>query len=151
MNDLASLLGKFVGDWTGDEEIAPSKWGEGGKASASISARLDFNGRVLIQDYSAQRNGKPWFSAHAVIAFDPNASTLSLHWFDSMGFVPAEAAPGEWDGEALRFVRSSPRGMTRHTYIPAGAGAYGLVLESSFDAGATWVPVMKGHYSRAGG
>ena len=59
MNEAEQLLELFAGDWVGDEEIAPSKWGEGGQASASISARLDFGGRVLIQDYCAQRDGKP--------------------------------------------------------------------------------------------
>lgn len=146
-----SLLELFAGDWAGEEEIAPSKWGEGGRANAAISARLGFEGRVLVQDYSSQRDGKPWFKAHAVIAFDQQTSTLNLYWFDSMGFVPAAPAPGEWDGKALRFVRTSPRGQTRHTYTPTGTDAYQLVLESSFDSGASWVPVMSGRYSRAGG
>lgn len=151
MNDPRNLLEQFAGEWAGDEEIAPSKWGEGGIARASISARLDFDGRVLVQDYSAERDGKPWFKSHAVIAFDQQNSALSLHWFDSMGFIPQLPAPGHWNGEALQFIRTSPRGQTRHTYIPSGAGAYELLLESSFDAGATWVPVMTGRYSRASG
>jgi len=150
VTDPKSLLEMLAGDWTGDEEIAPSKWGEGGKASASISARLDFGGHVLVQDYSAQRQGKPWFKAHSVIAFDESASAFKLYWFDSMGFIPAEPAPGIWDGSALRFVRSSSRGQTRHTYVPTGPGQYELILESSFDAGASWVPVMTGLYSRTG-
>ena len=146
-----NVLELFAGEWTGEDDIAPSKWGEGGKARASISARLEFDGRLLVQDCSAKRDGKPWFKAHAVIAFDQQTSALSLHWFDSMGFIPAEAAPGRWDGEVLRFVRSSPRGQTRHTYTPNGPDAYELVLESSFDSGESWVPVMVGRYSRAAG
>ncbi len=149
MSDLKGLLELFAGDWTGEEDIAPSKWGAGGRANARIAARLDFDGCVLIQDYSAQRDGKLWFKAHAVIALDHPSSSLSLHWFDSMGFIPAAPAPGQWDGEALHFVRTSPRGQTRHTYIVTGTDAYELVLESSFDAGKSWVPVMTGRYSRA--
>lgn len=148
MNDLRSCLEWFAGDWTGEEDIAPSKWGEGGRATASISARLDLNGRVLVQDYSAQRDGNPWLKAHAVMTFDEQTSACSLYWFDSLGFTPAEPAPGQWDGEALRFVRASPRGQTRHTYLASGPRAYELILESSFDAGVNWVPVMKGRYSR---
>jgi len=150
MSDSKNVLELLAGDWAGDEEIAPSKWGEGGMASASISAHLDFDGRVLIQDYSAQRDGKLWFKAHAVIAIDQQTSSLSLHWFDSMGFIPVEPAPGYWDGSSLRFVRSSPRGQTRHTYVPIAPGQYKLILESSFDAGASWVPVLTGRYSRTG-
>lgn len=150
MNDACSYLELLAGSWTGEEEIAASKWGEGGVAIASVTARLDLGGRVLIQDYSAQRDGKPWFLAHAVIAFDQQTSALSLHWFDSMGFVPAAPAPGERDGRALRFVRASPRGQTRHTYVSIGPASYELILESSFDSGASWLPVMMGRYSRVG-
>lgn len=149
--NFKSLLELFVGDWAGEEDIAPSKWGEGGRANASISARLDLEGRVLVQDYSSQRDGKPWFKAHAVIAFDQQTSTLNLYWFDSMGFVPAAPAPGEWDGKVLRFVRTSPRGQTSHTYLPTGPDSYELILKSSFDDGASWVPVMTGCYRRSGG
>ncbi|MTW13681.1 DUF1579 domain-containing protein [Pseudoduganella eburnea] len=150
MNDVWNLLELFAGDWAGVEEITLSKWGPGGSASASISARLEFGGRVLVQDYSAERDGKQWFKAHAVIAFDQQTSSLSLHWFDSMGFVPASPAPGQWDGEALRFVRTSLRGQTRHTYVFVGAATYELSLESSFDGGASWEPVMKGRYMQLG-
>lgn len=149
MTDLQDCLRFFAGDWVGEEDIAASKWGAGGRASSLISARLDFDGRVLIQDYSAQRDGKAWFKAHAVIALDQSGPCLSLHWFDSMGFIPGAPASGEWDGKALRFVRSSPRGQARHTYIPSGPESYELILESSFDSGATWTPVMKGRYVKA--
>lgn len=151
MNELKNLLELFAGDWVGEEDIAPSRWGAGGTANASISARLDFDGRILIQDHSAERDGKPWFKAHAVIAYDQQSSALSLHWFDSMGFIPAAPAPGQWDGEALRFERSSPRGQTRHTYLHSGPVSYVLVLESSFDGGANWIAVMTGRYSRTSG
>lgn len=148
MNDPKNVLELFAGEWAGEEEIAPSKWGEGGLARASITARLDFDGQVLIQDYSSERERKPWFKAHAVIACDQQTSALSLHWFDSMGFIPSAPVQGNWDGSALRFIRSSPRGQTRHIYIPTGPASYELNLESSFDMGASWVPVMIGRYSR---
>jgi len=148
MSDLRNCLEVFAGIWVGEEEIAPSRWGDGGRANASISARMDLSGRVLIQDYSAERDGKPWFKAHAIIAYDEQASALSLFWFDSMGFIPAAPAPGHWDGKALSFVRTSPRGQTRHTYVPVDQASYELILESSFDSGATWELVMTGRYVR---
>jgi hypothetical protein len=83
-----------------------------------------------------------------VITFDEHAQGFGLFWFDSTGFMATGPAPGEWTGTALCFVRTSPRGQTRHSYIPDGANAYELVLESSFDAGVTWVPVMRGRYIR---
>jgi len=150
MHDVRKCLELLAGTWAGQEEIAASRWGEGGSATASVAARLDLGGHVLIQDYSAQRDGKQWLRAHAVLAYDQQSAALSLYWFDSMGFVPAAPAPGEWDGRALRFVRSSPRGQTRHTYVPAGPDSYQLILESSFDSGASWAPVVSGRYLRVG-
>lgn len=141
-------LKMLAGEWVGEETIAASKWGPGGKAAARISARLDLGGRALIQDYSAERDSKPWLSAHAVFAFDEASPAYKLYWFDSFGFLPTLPAPGRWEGDALIFIRSSPRGMTRHTYVFPEPQKYRLILESSFDGGTTWLPVTEGHYSK---
>jgi hypothetical protein len=45
------------------------------------------------------------------------------------------------------FLRSSPRGQTRHTYVLRDGGIE-LTLESSFDGGVRWEPVMQGSYRR---
>jgi hypothetical protein len=147
-NPSPNCLTLFTGDWTGHETIAPSKWGPGGTAIAKLSARLDLNGRTLIQDYSAERDGKRWLAAHAVYVFDESSSAYSLFWFDSLGFVPTQPALGHWNGETLSFVRASPRGQTRHVYTLSDTDAYSLRLESSFDEGSTWSLVMDGIYSR---
>ncbi|HEU4604253.1 MAG TPA: DUF1579 family protein [Steroidobacteraceae bacterium] len=138
----------LAGDWTGEETIAASKWGPGGTAVAKISARLALNDRALIQDYSAERDGKHWLAAHAVFVFDEASSAYSLFWFDNLGFAPTQPAPGEWSGETLTFTRTSPRGQTRHLYTFQNGESYSLRLESSFDGGATWIPVMEGTYAR---
>jgi len=138
----------FVGHWTGEETIAASKWGLGGTALAEISSKLDLNDRALIQDYSADRDGKRWLAAHAVFLFDEPTESYNLFWFDSLGFVPAQPAPGKWNGENLSFVRVSPRGQTRHLYTFSSSDRYLLRLESSFDGGVTWALVMEGSYSR---
>ena len=148
MTDPRNLLQLFAGEWVGEENIEPSKWGEGGRATASVSARLDLGGRVLVHDYSAQRDGKIWLKAHAVITFDEQTSGFGLFWFDSLGFTPGQPALGKWDGASLRFVRTSPRGQARHTYTPSGPGGYEFILESSLDSGASWIPVMTGRYVR---
>lgn len=144
MNQLSALQGT----WSGEENIAASKWGPGGIANAQLSARLDLNDRVLIQDYSAERDGKRWLAAHAVFVFDQAKSAYSLYWFDSLGFTPTEPAAGAFDGSTLKFLRVSPRGQTRHVYTFPSGGEYVLRLESSFDGGATWNLVMEGRYSR---
>jgi hypothetical protein len=146
---ITHCLTKLVGEWTGEETIAASKWGPGGTAVATLFARLDLNGRALIQDYSAERDGKRWLAAHAVFVFDEPTSAYTLFWFDSLGFTPSQPAQGEWNGETLSFVRISPRGQTRHLYTFSRADEFGLRLESSFDGGSSWNLVMNGSYSRS--
>ena len=63
-------------------------------------------------------------------------------------FVPAQPAPGQRKGDRLVFVRSSSRGQTRHIYHWLGNDEFTLMLESSFDGGASWEEVMQGSYRR---
>lgn len=144
-----NCLQRLAGEWIGQETLADSKWGIGGVAVATISARLDFNSKFLIQDYAAQRHGKPWMQAHAVF-FGPQEADgqYGLFWFDSLGFTPTQPAMGQWDGHSLSFTRVSPRGQTRHEYRFVNDKLYCLKLESSFDNGASWQPVLEGAYQR---
>lgn len=145
----SSVLGRLVGDWRGEETIATTRWGQGGPATAALSASAKFNGRVLVQDYREEREGLPSLQVHAVFVAEPDHDQYSLYWFDSFGFVPGMPAPGVWDGERLTFLRSSSRGQTRHVYAFDGDSAFALTLESSFDGGVKWEPVMSGIYRRA--
>ena len=144
--DTTHALGLLAGEWEGEETLATTRWGEGGEACAHVSARLDLGGRALLMDYREERDGGPALQAHAVFTAGPGHDEYALYWFDSYGFVPAQPAPGHWDGERLVFLRSSPRGQTRHTYTFRG-DAFALTLESSFD-GVRWEPVMQGSYRR---
>lgn len=145
--DMKHALGLLAGEWEGEETIATTRWGEGGPARGRISARLDLGGRVLLMDYREERDGQPALQAHAVFTAGPGHDEYALYWFDSYGFVPAQPAPGHGDGERLVFLRSSPRGQTRHTYALRD-DAFELALESSFDGGVRWEPVMQGSYRR---
>ena len=144
----ASMLARLAGEWQGEETIATTRWGQGGAATGHFIARLDLNGRVLVQDYREERDGKISLQAHAVFVVEPEHDQYSLYWFDSYGFVPGMPAPGVWDGERLTFVRSSPRGQTRHVYALQGDDGFTLRLESSFDGGVKWEQVMSGSYRR---
>ena len=144
---MENALNRLAGEWAGEETIATTRWGEGGPARGRFSARLDLSGRVLLMDYREERNGQPALQAHAVFTAGPGDDEYALYWFDSYGFVPVQPAPGHWDGERLVFLRSSPRGHTRHTYTFRN-DACELVLESSFDGGVHWEPVMHGSYRR---
>jgi hypothetical protein len=142
------VLTVLAGEWRGDEQIAETRWGPGGPATGRISARLDLGNRVLVQDYHEERDGKPALQVHAVFVAGPEHDQYALYWFDSYGFAPAQPAPGLWDGRRLSFVRSSSRGQTRHIYELQGDDAFALTLESSFDGGVSWEPVLNGLYRR---
>lgn len=145
----ANMLARLAGTWQGEETIATTRWGAGGAATGHVVASLQINGRVLVQDYREERDGQTALQVHAVFVAEPEHDQYSLYWFDSYGFVPGTPAPGLWNGERLTFVRSSPRGQTRHVYAFESDDVYTLRLESSFDGGVSWEPVMTGTYRRA--
>lgn len=146
-NDSLRIL---VGDWSGLETIAPSTWGPGGEAVARASFRSALDGKVLLHDYRAERNDKPWMNAHAVFTFDAPTDTCNLFWFDSLGFVPTQPATGSRNGETFEFIRMSSRGQTRQSFLLRGRDRYFTKLESSFNGGAVWVMVAEGVYTRIG-
>src|SRR5215469_2553368 len=144
----SDVLAALAGDWIGDEQIAATRWGQGGAATARVSAHFDLGGKVLLQDYREERDGAPSLQVHAVFMAGPEPGEYALYWFDSYGYAPAQPALGHWDGSRLVFLRASPRGQARHTYDMPGDGSYRLTLESSFDGGVNWEHVMRGEYRR---
>lgn len=144
----AHVLAALAGEWHGEEHIVTTRWGPGGLASSRISARLELDSRILLQDYRQERDGKTALQVHAVFVAGPEHDQYGLYWFDSYGFAPTQPAPGLWDGRRLGFVRSSSRGQTRHLYELTGDDAFALTLESSFDGGVSWDPVLSGVYRR---
>ena len=139
----------MAGTWEGEERIAATRWGPAGTAQGRIAARCALDGRLLVQDYRQQRDGQPGLQVRAVVVAGAERA-VSLHWFDSYGFVPQEPAAGAWQGGRLAIVRCSPRGRTRHRYTPLDTGRYRLELASSFDEGASWEPVLDAVYRRVG-
>ena len=141
-------LHAFAGDWTGEEQLAPSRWAEGGPATARVSARAELGGFYVEQHYTEEVQGKVSIQVRAVFGWDEEKQQVLVYWFDSYGFAPQQPGTGQWDGDTLLLTRVSSRGMTRHHYRFENAGCYTMRLESSFDGGATWQPVMEGRYRR---
>lgn len=142
------VLAALVGEWAGDELIATTRWGQGGAARGSVSARFDLGSKVLLLDYREERDGTLALQAHAVFVAGQEPAEYALYWFDSFGFTPSQPATGHWDGKRLVFLRSSSRAQTRHIYELVVDGLFRLTLESSFDGGAHWEQVMQGEYRR---
>ena len=102
----------------------------------------------LALDHGQRRNGKTIFEAHARLTWDVETSQYAMAWFDSFGFVPPSLARGDWIGSDLVLIRTSPRGMARHTFTFTGVDVLATRVENSFDGGATWSVVMTGNYRR---
>ena len=142
-------LHAFSGDWTGEEQLAASHWSSGGPATARVSARVELGGWYVEQHYEETLNGAPGIQVHAVFGWDEEKGQVLLYWFDSYGFAPQTPGVGQWQGDTLVLVRTSSRGMARHSYRFESSDLYHLVLENSFDGGQSWQPVMSGSYRRA--
>jgi hypothetical protein len=141
-------LHALAGAWVGDEVLAETPWMPGGQARSSVDTRVILGGTVLEQDYRQEREGRETLQAKGLYTYDPDQETYSLFWFDSLGFPPAEPAGGAWDGDRFTILRRSPRALARHTFAIRDAQEYEHAIETSWDGGTSWAPVMTGHYRR---
>jgi len=140
-------LAVFAGEWSGDEMVFPSRWTEGGKATAQVKARIDLNGFYLIQDTVQTRNGKESFATHGVFTYDREDRLYKLFWHDSLGYYSPAPASGGWSGKSLILVRGSLRGNARHVYEVIDNDNYTMKIQFSPDAEG-WSDVLTGTYRR---
>lgn len=110
---------------------------------------MTLGGFWLALDHKQYRNGETVFEAHARLTWDAEAAQYVMAWFDGFGFVAPSLARGDWTGSDLVLIRTSPRGMARHTFSVGDQCALATRVENSFDGGVTWSAVMTGHYRRA--
>jgi hypothetical protein len=140
-------LAVFAGEWSGEEMVFPSRWTEGGKATAQVKARIDLNGFYLIQDTVQTRNGKESFATHGVFTYDREDRLYKLFWHDSLGYYSPAPASGGWSGKSLILVRGSLRGNARHVYEVVDNDNYTMKIQFSPDAEG-WADVLTGVYRR---
>ncbi|MBA1145299.1 DUF1579 family protein [Mesorhizobium neociceri] len=140
-------LQALVGAWHGEEEVAETQWADGGTATSEVLAEAQFGGLFVVQRYRQRRDGTISFGSHSVFGFDQPNSLVTMHQFDSMGFVPASPATGTWNGVELTLERSSPRGAARVTYSFDTADAYRMRLHFK-PAGSSWQDMVSGVYRR---
>jgi len=152
MNAFSSLsadhqrLQALVGAWRGEEEVAETQWADGGIATSDVLAEAQFGGLFVVQRYRQRRDGTVSFGSHSVFGFDQQNSVVTMHQFDSMGFVPATPATGTWDGNRLTLQRSSPRGSARVTYDFDSNDSYRMRLEFQPAGGTSWQDMVSGLY-----
>ena len=141
-------LQALVGAWRGEEEVAETQWADGGTATSEVLAEAEFGGLFVVQRYRQRRDGTVSFGSHSVFGFDQQNSLVTMHQFDSMGFVPASPATGLWNGSELMLERSSPRGAARVTYGFDGTDAYRMKLEFRLAGSDAWQDMVSGLYRR---
>ncbi|MET3522697.1 DUF1579 family protein [Mesorhizobium abyssinicae] len=141
-------LQALVGAWRGEEEVAGTQWTDAGPATSEILAEAQFGGLFVVQRYKQRRDGTVSFGSHNVFGFDQQAKLVTMHQFDSMGFVPASPATGTWNGDELVLERSSPRGAARVTYSFDGDDAYRMRLNFKPAGSDGWQDMVSGLYRR---
>lgn len=154
MNAFSSLsadhqrLQALVGAWRGEEEVSATQWADAGTATSEVQAQPEFGGLFVVQRYRQRRDGTISFGAHNVFGFDQQNGVVTMHQFDSMGFVPAAPATGAWSGNELVLERSSPRGAARTTYVFEGADTYRMKLQFKPAGSDAWQDMVSGLYRR---
>ncbi|MER8867228.1 DUF1579 domain-containing protein [Mesorhizobium sp. M0751] len=141
-------LQALVGAWRGEEEISGTQWADPGTAASEVLAEAQFGGLFVVQRYRQRRDGTVSFGSHNVFGFDQQNSLVTMHQFDSMGFVPASPATGAWNGSELVLDRSSPRGAARVTYIFDDADTYLMRLHFKPAGSDSWQDMVSGVYRR---
>jgi hypothetical protein len=141
------LVAAMTGSWTSEETIHPSPWGPGGKRTGRSEARAACDGFFVVTDYEQSDGARVAYRGHGVYGFDAAKKRWSMHWFDSMGGVPAHLVWGNWEGPALTFETSGPQGSHRYVYEFRKDGSYVFSIRNSRD-GKEWATFMEGKFTR---
>ena len=148
LSDGHQRLQALVGAWRGEEEVAATQWTDAGTATAEVLAEAQFGGLFVVQRYRQRRAGTVSFGSQNVFGFDQQNGVVTMHQFDSMGFVPAAPATGAWNDSELVLERSSPRGAARVTYFFEGADTYRMKLQFKPAGSDAWQDMVSGLYRR---
>ena len=148
LSNAHQRLQALVGAWRGEEEVAATQWTDAGTATAEVLAEADFGGLFVVQRYRQRRDGTISFGAHNVFGFDQQNKFVTMHQFDSMGFVPMSPATGMWNGNELILERSSPRGAARVNYGFDDADTYRMKLQFQPTGSDAWQAMVSGLYRR---
>jgi len=142
-------LNAFAGTWEGEEHVAASAWTSEGTASAELSGETLFGGFFIEQRYRQTRDGAVSFEARNVFGFDVSDQAYKLYQFDTAGFAPPSPASGEWPGNELVLMKTSPRGRQRTVFAFENEDCYRMGVSFSPAGSDTWQEVVSGIYRRS--
>lgn len=148
LSDGRQRLQALVGAWRGEEQVSETQWADAGIATSEVVAEAQFGGLFVVQRYRQRRDGTVSFGSHNVFGFDQQNGLVTMHQFDSMGFVPMSPATGMWNGSELTLERSSPRGAARVSYGFDGADSYRMKLQFKPAGSDAWQDMVSGLYRR---
>ena len=139
---------RMAGSWTSVETIHPSPWDPvGGTRTGRAETRVAMDGFFVVCDYEQLKDGAAAYRGHGVFGYDVASKRWSMHWFDSMGGVPAQLVWGTWTGDTLTFEMSGPQGHNRYVYRFEKDGVYVFSIQASKD-GEAWTTFMDGRFTR---
>ncbi|MFS8045347.1 DUF1579 family protein [Rhizobium sp. BR 314] len=141
-------LGAFAGAWEGEEHVAASAWTKEGTAVSRLTAECLFGGFFVEQRYVQTRGGETSFEARNIFGFDGTEQAYKLYQFDTVGFVPAAPASGEWIDDRLVLTKVSPRGAQRILFQFENEDCYRMGVTFSPTGSDTWQEVVSGLYRR---
>ena len=140
-------LAKIVGNWKGEEKLAPSPWDPvGGSAIGRVHNRAALDGFAVIQDYEQERNGAVNFRGHGVFTWDSAQNNYLLTWFDSMGTPPNEFR-GNFENDILSLTNKGPMGLSRCSFDFREPNGYRFTMEVSED-GKQWITFVDARYRK---
>lgn len=142
-------LAAFLGDWTGEEDLAASPWAPATTATATLAFRRALAGVAVVQDYRQRRADGGEFLGHGVFTADPATGETLWYLFDSSGHPPETPARGTWDGDTLTLFKHTARGTARHRLTVTGDRLTHAIDVRLGDA-AEFAYFMHGSYRRVG-
>jgi hypothetical protein len=147
---MIERLSFLIGRLSGPEQVHATSWASAGVAQGRVDARLELDGRIVVQHQTQARPGVAGFTSLNVFMVDPTTQEILLYGFDSVGFPADPPARGRWHDEDLVFDRVTPRGASRTTYTPTRAG-YRWIKEFQAPGDEGWTAVVEGEMTRDGG
>lgn len=146
-NEHHQRLARLAGTWQGKEKMYPSQWDpNGSEATATIDARVDLAGFVVVVDYRQLKGEQVVYAGHGVYTIDPQNHDVVLHWFDVMG-GQCEQFRGRWDGDVLTTQSNNAMGSMRLRYDLSASGKLISSSELSPD-GRQWSRMFDGTYEK---
>lgn len=140
-------LVRFVGTWSGTENMLPSHWDKDGfTALGRNTCRLALNGFAMIVDYEQVRDGEVAFTGHGVLTYDERTDQYQMTWFDCLGTAP-EMFIGKFVGEVLTLISDRGEARARLTYDFSREGIWRGQMEMSTD-GKFWNTLFEAEYTR---